>query len=395
MADARTDLVERELRAVRRLERRAAREAKERLASARRVWEGLSAARRMALASQIVETRARELRASYQGVLSVTYGFARYRERGKHRVWREPCVTFLVEKKWRKDAAAHREGRVPEYLFTYCTVRGAMRLCAVPTDVEDASDYKLLPHDDGQPVVVLDDDSNEVTGAITCVVQRPGDTQTYAISCRHVFGMSRCTPAKYPVGASVCPGKIDTDGTVTRIGERKDAMASVAPFYGVLLSGGRSCFDAALAEIRAAGADGSLRAAVPPLKPPGGGKSYLDRFADLANVGEYVIRTPRGDVPAKYVRGWSSEQQRPLEYEGVGPVIQRVVVVESLASGGTRPGDSGSPVVNQAGTQLLGMHIAGGGETQAAFMLPAYELLNPGNYIGMSEGDMFQILRSY
>ena len=44
-----------------------------------------------------------------------------------------------------------------------------------------------------------------------------------------------------------------------------------------------------------------------------------------------------------------------------------------------RAGDSGSPVISQDGTTLLGMHIAGAAP-DAAFMLPAHQLFVGLNY---------------
>jgi hypothetical protein len=46
----------------------------------------------------------------------------------------------------------------------------------------------------------------------------------------------------------------------------------------------------------------------------------------------------------------------------------------------TGDGDSGSPVVSQDGTMLLGMHIAGNKGTGLCIMIPAWALLSQSNY---------------
>ena len=68
----------------------------------------------------------------------------------------------------------------------------------------------------------------------------------------------------------------------------------------------------------------------------------------------------------------------------------RVVLVQSEARGArTEGGDSGSPVVTADGRTLLGMHIAGDGER--SFMIPAFELLRTGNYVGLLPGGKLRL----
>ncbi len=54
-------------------------------------------------------------------------------------------------------------------------------------------------------------------------------------------------------------------------------------------------------------------------------------------------------------------------------------------------GDSGSPVVSSKnGGMLLGMHIAGGGNL--AFMIPAWQLLNPARYKGVASSEVWELI---
>src|SRR5262245_41150828 len=127
--------------------RRAAleREARQRLARATQTWKRLDGAAQMALVCEIVETRSDELRRAYRGVLAVAAGHSRYRRPGARRksVDHEPAVTFLVSRKWKTKRPTPRPGDVPARLLAHASVEGLRQLCAVPTDVEDAREYRL------------------------------------------------------------------------------------------------------------------------------------------------------------------------------------------------------------------------------------------------------------
>lgn len=67
-----------------------------------------------------------------------------------------------------------------------------------------------------------------------------------------------------------------------------------------------------------------------------------------------------------------------------------VALIRSQPQPATAPGDSGSPIVTRDGQTLLGMHVSGidgvddsGAYTVAAYMIPAWELLDPVNYTGV------------
>ena len=77
---------------------------------------------------------------------------------------------------------------------------------------------------------------------------------------------------------------------------------------------------------------------------------------------------------------------------GVTNVVHAQVIESQVTLGETMGGDSGSPVATEKnGGTLLGMHIAGnsGG---LAYVIPAWDILNPGRYIGVSPSDEWELV---
>jgi hypothetical protein len=110
----------------------------------------------------------------------------------------------------------------------------------------------------------------------------------------------------------------------------------------------------------------------------------------------YTIWTPRAPSPVP-------AERRQFHYGGTIDInyydynrlndlrILHSTIVESKAH--TEPGDSGSPVVTTDGATLLGMHIAGGGGR--AFMIPAYDLLDPKKYHRMDSRASMEFSAAY
>ena len=90
------------------------------LAEATRRWDELPVAARMALAREIAEVRGRELTLAYRNVVAVAAGFrARLNERGEEELHPQPCVVFVVKRKWRAGRDEDPAQRLPDRMLTY------------------------------------------------------------------------------------------------------------------------------------------------------------------------------------------------------------------------------------------------------------------------------------
>ena len=113
------------------------------LEEAARVFdEMLSPAEQVAVAEEVILTRAVELARAYPNTVAISFGPRR--RRGEISEGAPPCVRFLVGVKWPPSTRrVPPKGTIPGRLLAMATVGGRRRLCAVPTDVEDARFSKL------------------------------------------------------------------------------------------------------------------------------------------------------------------------------------------------------------------------------------------------------------
>lgn len=364
----------------------AEREGRQRLARATQAWSRLEPTAQFELVCELVETRSEELKRAYTGVLSVAAGHSRYRKSPQARrksVDHEPAVTFLVERKWPSKGKARPAGAVPNRLWSYASIGGQRVLCAVPTDVEDARDYRVRV-EAGSHILVTpppaSQGANASRGAVTCMIRTVAASQeVYLLSCRHVFCLTASAP-NHPIGAEVT--RVDGGNPTGPV------LARVDDIYGPLRSGSNHNFDVALARLEV-GEDSTALAAVLDRLEPTNGLRYVDGFAEIERLREYLILVPGGGAKrATFVRGWPAAGPPEIEYPRLGSLSQGVLVVESSVDGnGTAPGDSGAPVVTLDRTLLVGMHFAGVGQT--SYMIPAYELVNRKNYVGFADGPPF------
>ncbi|MCP4249259.1 MAG: hypothetical protein GY778_19625 [bacterium] len=329
---------------------------------ARTNWRQLSAERQLAAVQEIVETRAKELGRAYTGVVSVVAGFKRRGQPNRPRkVTPQPAVIFVVQEKRARGSGPKRGRQVPECLFTYCTVRRRRRLCAVPTDVECATTYADISQENKtgslNKQITVRRGGATLTGVLTCGVNLPSKSArtkppAYAMSCRHVLGMSSKFK-KPPIGASV------------RLG--KTTLATTTSIHGDFQVYPRFSYDLALAFVTNLAA---LRKAL-------GRLSLNDYVKKLEAIPKgYWIRTPRGALKASYV---APHRNFPIKYKGVGWLHHVLLIESELAAASTKGGYSGSPVVTRKnGGILLGMHIAGKGSK--SMMIPAWLLMSCSNY---------------
>ena len=348
---------------------------------AKRVFsQELTRPQQMALVQEIVETRAAELCRAYKNVVSLSFGHRRRRNRktGVQQNVRKPCVRLIVKKKWQGEQDEQPDEKLPKYLFAYWTVKGRRRLCAVPTDVESAEEHAGVRPQSGNwgievRFVPRSGQPWKENGGIACVVKRKGHPRSlFAVSCRHVFALSKAWHHVDTSGSAVHVGHVGRDRTWVPFG-RTTRVA------GPLRESTMLSFDAQLAEVRNGVA---LRRALNGIRVVG----YVKSTSNFPV--SYSILTPRKNLRATFVE---FSPNRIVHY-GYGRLraVRHALVVVSNAE--TIPGDSGSPVVlrTDRGWVLVGMHFAGDIKNGLAYMLPAWMLLSPATF-GIS-GETWRLL---
>jgi len=348
------------------------------LRAARQVWSELSPDQQWSVAEEVVRTRAGELRLAYPDIVSIGHGHASRGHGAARRFGTEVAVCLMVRKKWSATSRLRASARaLPKLLLACCSLGGERQLCAVPTDVAAADDYKAVrPHQGGSALVEADAPLGGERGVIGCVVKVPGGgDQYFALGCLHVLALAAEYYPEYPPGATLS------------LASNAAAMGALSGYLGVLQEAPELSFDAALAAV--SNRQVLNQAAIKPR--PGSFAMSPGQVPD-----GYDIWTGNGPISVLKQVVWGPEH--PLPYELGGGIVQVVhtAVIESETPQGapTTHGDSGSPVVSSDGQMLLGMHIAGDGT--AAFMIPAYELLRCDNYIGgLPSGQLLSLDNTY
>ncbi len=333
---------------------------------------------KMSLAQEIVTTRAAEFCRAYSGVVDLYFGYRQKRiKSGGIRLQREICVTFVVKEKWAVD---HQEPEqlLPKYLFAYWHVNGKRELCAVPVDVDDASNYSSIQVDALPAKVKIEPTTGGVPefGTVTCALQRSiFPDKTFLLSCKHVFNLS----------GSMYPKNIW--GSAVKLPDGSNKIGVTRAVAGKLKNGDNN-LDAQLAE--ATGPHQDLAKAL-------NGIRLLDianSERDVLQLEKYFIITPNSIIearPAKIAPSFIS-YDRP----GIREVRHKALIKSLLVDQTTQGGDSGSPVISQrSGGLLLGMHIASttidSGES-FSFAIPAWHLFSPELYDGTSPGEIWTLL---
>jgi len=329
----------------------------------------LSRDEQLELCKEIAETRAVELCRAYHNVVDVCFGYKRRRDprSNTNHVLRTPSITFVVRSKWRTTRKSREV--LPEYLFSYWTVRRKRRLCAVPTDVEAASEFAgVRPRAARNRIAVFDEQTgNGDFGSVTCAVRRKGDPRLFALSCRHVFSISDTLNGQAVIDAAV--HLQDLDGAI--FGRTTAIRGPLAPKPAI-------SFDAQLAAVTPAVMN-QFRSTMAGLSFTDA-NSFAHGMADIPD--KFWIVTPRIDHNVQ-VRVRAEKLRfvfdRGIDYPGVGLVSHQMLLEAQLIDGAAVEGDSGSPVVTHiGGERLLGMFIAG---TDTLFyIIPAWQLFAPANY---------------
>lgn len=350
------------------------------LAQAQRNFSrGLTRAAQLQLAHEVALTRGPELCLAYDNLVAVSSGFRTRRAQAgaAAEICREPCVGFIVQRKWPTPGRPGHPQALPKHLIAFGDVAGKRVLCAVPTDVRAKRDYgRPVPHDAAVEelpygILVTRQDARKYSGGVaTCAIRRPaaGD-QVFLMSCRHVLSRTDLD--------------LDTDETDLPVLQGTAALTPLGTTTGIrgsLDGGATSGFDAQLAAIDD---DEALTLAM-------GGVAFDDAES-------YVRLT--GDVPAAYWiatgRVGADGRRLLVGVEHLDTVVNfqmdypqadgsKVRVTHDLVLHG-RPsetltfGDSGSPVILfKRGRTLIGMYIGGGPGN--AYIIPAWQLMTPGNF---------------
>lgn len=354
--------------------------------------------RQMALVREIVATRSAELTLAYRNVVMVTAGFkSRSGADGVDEVHPQPCVIFVVKRKWAPGAAGPHAQTLPPRLLCFGGDGAGRRLYAVPTDVQPAAGFHGAAARTTSCVRV-DDPAFRLPGTLTCGVRLPGaaGAPVVALSAMHVLSPVATQPLPAAdaeltaVGAgpavrgrsTAWGGHIDGEsgsGFDAQLAAIDDLAWFNAAFDGLALAPGRPCvdtpeaFDDLAARMR-------LLILAPANHPEHGGaerEPMLAQFTDMAPQEltiDYQIRS-RGEALKVAIR------HRELI---------RVRVLDACPP--PQSGDSGSAVVSwwpDGSMVLIGMFIASHaapGRERVCYVLPAWQLFDTGNWSALPPG---------
>jgi hypothetical protein len=339
---------------------------------------GLSRAEQLQLAFEVALSRGPELCRAYKNVVKVTSGFRTRRDdsSSKPKLHREPCIGFIVERKWRTPGRRGDPQALPKHLLAFGTVGGKRALCAIPTDVRLMSEYgKPVPHAtaDSLPYGILVDRENAryfSSGVATCGVRRPVDPgTTYVISCRHVLSRTSLDLDRDQTGLPILLGT-----------PARPELGATTDVRGRLDDDSSPSFDAQLAALDDAQALDRVLGGIS-FDAEGG---YLERPGDIEDG--FWVATGRVGVDGKRLLIWVEYHDPVPDFEmpyqladGTTITVKHDLVLHGVPEEPLLFGDSGSPAIRvRRGQRLIGMYI--GGSTGHAYVIPAWQLMTPRNF---------------
>ena len=341
----------------------------------RNFHRGLKLPEQMQLAFEVAFERSRELCLAYDNLVAVTSGFRTRRDGAdKPRLVQEPCIGFVVRKKWRSPGRSGHPQALPGHLLAFATIDGRRMLCAIPTDVRTVRDYgKPMPHDGDAPFpfgILVDRPQADrfATGVAPCAIRRPAAPgRTDVLGCRHV--MSR----------TLLDLDVDQTGLDVLLGDETQRPLGASTAIRGALEKVDYGFDAQLTEV----SDPQV------LKRALSGLSFDPAAPFITRPGDvpkgFWIATGRRDDSGRRKLVWvdylDPVQDFTMPYtliDGTRVMVKHRMVLHGVPEEDLGPGDSGSPAVRvQWGQRLVGMYI--GGDKGHAYVIPAWQLLTPMN----------------
>lgn len=358
-------------------------------------FDRLPTAAQMALAREIVQTRAAEISRAYENLVMVTAGFRSQRDQqGKSLLHPQPCVILGVKSKWAGDGGSGEPEaqRLPKRLLTYSTHRGIRALYAVQTDVQPVRWFRGAVARAATAVRVQGDKAQFTgNGTVACVarVRTSHGTISFGLSAMHVFSPVPQLDLATPAGGA--PFHVVGSGS---------SAGNSAAWVGRLSEASLS-FDAQLADIsdeawlNSAFAGLSLSSSHPYV-------ASNEEFDGLAARRRFLILAPDNHVDhLAALRDPMVAQFRSYAYEDVPvgykvrangistmmPIRHSELLMLEVTGDSPAPaqGDSGSAVItwrSDGSMTLAGMFIASmdGDDRRTAFVLPAWQLFKLDNW---------------
>lgn len=349
----------------------------------------------LGLAREIALTRGAELVRAYRNLVMVQPGFRKHGEGEAEVVTREPCVVFVVRRKWRGSITkAKAKQQLPQWLLAFAEIDGARLPFALPTDVQHESGFNRARAHGTASLWLQPPGQGWEQGAAACAVRLDSDegTELCLLSAQHVFSPAADVDLMSAQG-DLAARPLATDGSRLQ----QPLIATSRP-WGGLLRGDQDplkpSFDVQLARIDdQAGArrvlgGRRLNAAEPWVKS-------IERLWALGAAADFHLLAPddngppfgRGALSAQldspftlpFALRFRVRQGGKLTWLWVyhDELIKLKVTAASLA----RAGDSGSAVVVQHGdgsVTLVGLYI--GGQDRAGYAIPAWQVFDLGRW---------------
>jgi len=345
----------------------------------------------MGLAREIALARGPELTLAYRSVVMVQPGFRKSREADvEHSLQREPCVIFVVRRKWLGGQHAAGDAQcLPRWLVTFAEHDGQRLPFALATDVQEASGFSGAQAHGAAAMWLQPPGLEWERGAACCAVQFDSDegSQLCLLSAEHV--LSPCVDVEGLAATEHLPARpLDVQGARLQAPQ----VASSLAVAGVLRGDenpSRPSFDVQLARIdnlaaaRATLGAQRLNAGEPWVRTP-------ERMWQLGAKRWFHLMVP--DNNGTQVRGpLQARLEAPLALPFAldyrlrrGNAIARVLVyhdellkLQLSAPPFAMSGDSGCALVvlqSDGTVTLAGLYIGGSGD--AAYAIPAWQLFD-------------------
>lgn len=359
----------------------------------------------MQLAREIALSRGAELARAYKGLLMVQPGFRQSRSQAPHDPQlgpppREACVVFVLRRKWRPDTARGDDDprTLPRWLVCYAEHGGQRLPFALPTDVQEASDFSAVRvHGPGAVWLQPPGLAVAAVGAVCCALRFQAQgyaAQLCLLSAEHVFSPRLDVEALAPdEGLGVAP--LDAAGRP----RTQPVLARSMAVAGVLRpeeDPDEPSLDVQLAHIDDLAAARALLGGLR-LNADEPWVRSADRLWELGQRRWFYLRVPdnhgsvvRGPLQARF-EGLLAQPlaidypvRRGTQLAQVQIYHRELLRLQVCASPFADFGDSGCAVVVAQGdgtVTLAGLYI--GGDGAAAFAIPAWQLFEPGAWRSM------------